>query len=142
MFICQKCKRIVEPHVSPVGVVLQTRPVSYHNEFTRKDDLGRVKHLETDSVGWEILQETHVCPECAEPLGVSRPKLQPRCDNNKVFQEKLPERFTQPLIGFVVQRLLDRLAHREKGYKRATRDCEVGVPLVKGFTDRNKEYVF
>lgn len=142
MFTCQQCGKTSEPKVSPVNVVTQTRPVSYVNEFEREDENGRVHKHVTESVGWEIVKEHKVCPTCAEPFGIVNVPRRSAPAPVNTFHEKEPDAFTQPLIASVVQRLLDRLQHREKGYKRATRDCELAVPLIKGFVDANKEYVF
>lgn len=143
MFICDQCKTVVGKKTSAVRIVLQTRDREYHNEFQRWDEeKDKYVEAETDSTGWETVKECKVCPDCAEPFGIPKRVVRPAERKGYTFEEKLPVPMRIPLVAVAVHNTLERLGHAEKENKRAKRDCTVSVPLIKGFVDNNKEYVF
>jgi hypothetical protein len=142
MFICQKCKTPSAPCASPVPVIMATRNVEYHNEYYIEDDFGNRKKQEVDSRGWEIAKEVKVCRICAKEFGLDIPEPKVEKPYVRAFEEKLAPAFKIPLVATVVHNALERLTASEAGNKRAGEDCKTSIPLIKGFVDNNKEYVF
>lgn len=70
MFKCQVCNTSVGPRVKPTRVIVDTRAVSYHNEFQRwNEDRNGYENVTVDSIGEEIVREIAVCPTCAQRVG-------------------------------------------------------------------------
>lgn len=63
MFICQGCKTVSKPREPKTLVVVQTRPMEYHNP----PDGPYVNPLEqVISKGYETVKEIALCPPCVE----------------------------------------------------------------------------
>lgn len=56
MFICEKCKRIIGPGISPINKVVETREKIYSYE-----DIYQNRKI---SRGREIVKEVKICLEC------------------------------------------------------------------------------
>lgn len=147
MFICGKCKTASESKVSPVVAVLDTRKVDYVNEFDREDEDGKVHHVKVESEGWEIAHEVKVCPTCAKDFGVIVPVPREKAPVKK-FEETLAAPLHAPLVGVAAYNATDRVVagfpqqEGQRVNKRAKRDAEAAVPLIKHFADEHKDFLF
>lgn len=136
MFNCAACLKSVGPKISPLRIITGTRAVSYHNEYYREDELGRKQLIKVDSLGEEITGEEKVCPDCAG--------VKPVVSSHIVIGGQSPREKEAPpmrvaLVACAINSLLDTLDHGNKGAKQAASNT---VPLIKGFVELNKEFVF
>jgi hypothetical protein len=77
MFTCERCGKDTGPKVSPIRIVVETKPKQYSNTVLdpESDDFFPV-YMEKATAGSEIVLEEVICPACA---GVEV-KPQPRLD--------------------------------------------------------------
>lgn len=143
MFKCAVCESTFGPGVKPHRIVVGERHQAYHNEYFREDEYGiRHKH-EVDSTGTEIVREVLVCDfDAQQHYGIVVPPSKPPKEPTSKFEEKLADKLPNTLINIVVHNALERTSHAEEGNKRARRDAQVAIPLVKFFVDQNPNFVF
>lgn len=136
MFKCAACKEVSAPRVSPVKLVIGTRPVSYHNEFYREDEWGNKELHKVDSTGTEIVGEVLVCPKCVN----QQPAIQSALTiiGARSYQEKLAEPMHVKMFAAVLEAARTRFTHQTK---RGQQDVAIAVPLIKYFADENKGLV-
>jgi hypothetical protein len=134
MFNCAVCEEAIGPNVKPIRIVTDTRAASYHNTFYTEDDYGNKQRHDVDSIGHEIVTEIAVCPDDAEKFGIAKPVLKGGPKAAYKFEEKQAEPFA-PLFGAtVVHNALERTNHDSK---RAKRDLQLVIPMIKAFVDAN-----
>ncbi len=137
MFNCNVCEKSIGPRIKPVRVVTKTRAKEYHNEFYVLDEWENRELKKVDSVGSEIVSEVLLCPEDGEKFGLPIHHQKAAKPYVRRFEEPMVREFTQPLVKHMVATALDRTKHNSK---RAERDCEKAIPLVKWFVDNNPKF--
>ena len=73
MFICDSCKEVTGPKVSPRRVVLQTREKEYpfrKDAFKRKKDGAWTKEDDQGGIGTEAVKEACMCDACASTVSL------------------------------------------------------------------------
>jgi hypothetical protein len=136
VFNCSVCSAAVGPRVKPVRTVTGIRRVEYHNTFTVEDEWGNEEQKEVDSAGTEITGEALVCAQCAGEKESVQPSL--TVTGARSFSEKLPDPLRVPFISCAIQSALEGLG--DGASRRKRRAAESAVPLLKHFTDTNKNF--
>ena len=140
MFKCDICKAVVGPYIKPITNIAATRRVTYHNVFFVEDEWGNREKREVDSVGTEIVATTKSCASCAQvDTDVPAHPVNRTLVMGKAFQEPMVKRFEPALIVTAFSNAMDRTYHKSK---RAMRDAQTALSLVKFFADNNKKFAF
>ncbi len=142
MFRCEKCEVIIGPRVKPVHVVVNTRAANYHNEYYVEDEYGNREKREIDSIGHEIVTELKICNACAEANGIQTEAgasgATVRSPKSK-FEEKLAPPVPNTLANVMIHNAITRVNQKTK---RSQDDSRIAIPIVKFFTDTNKNFEF
>lgn len=142
MFNCAVCGNPAPPATKPIILVTETRQVDYTNTLTSEDEYGKRTVRQIDSRGTEIVREVLIClPDAVTYYGHSAPEQKPIVAHKlKTPHEEIPaEQFTQPFARVVAFSSIRRLDHKSK---RAERDINASIPLLKYFGDNNKNFDF
>lgn len=136
MYNCQVCKKAIGPGIQQVITPVLTATAVYRNVFTKVDDYGNKKRVETESHGSRIVKELRSCPECAE--------VEPSTNGSTerwgtVFQETPAAGFKVALIYSAIEALLRRKDHETK---RAERDFAATATPLNQWLQAHKEFVF
>lgn len=142
MFNCAVCGNPAPPATKPIFHTLETRHVDYSNTLVTEDEYGKRSTHQIDSRGTEIVREVMIClPDAVAYYDYPAPEPKPVVARKlRTLHEEIPaEQFTQPFARVVAFSSIRRLEHQSK---RAERDINASIPLLKYFGDNNKNFDF
>jgi len=74
-FRCEICGEAQETGTPTTPVVIERRDQSYVNRIKREDNNGKMKTIEINSEGWEIVKEKKACATCWATHSVATEEL-------------------------------------------------------------------
>lgn len=141
MFNCAVCREPVGPRVKPIFVTIESRPMTYHNEYRVKDEYDNYKKVEVDSVGEEIVRELQICQnDAADHYGIPLPGIKPLIKPPFKFEETQIATFKTTIAASAAEFVLHhRINHQSK---RAAADSQLVVQGLNDFVRRNPKVTF